>query len=74
MSEFHPLHLGDIWDTIKKAVLSEDLTKLHSIMMSIPLLAGFSPTRWQQIIDVMLEKKGGRPSNPQATHSGPPRI
>jgi hypothetical protein len=28
-------------------------------MMSIPLTAGISPSRWRQIIDVMLEKKPG---------------
>jgi hypothetical protein len=28
-------------------------------MMNIPLTAGFSPNRWRQIIDVMLEKKPG---------------
>jgi len=43
----------------KVAIFSEELTQLHSNMMSIPLTAGFSPTRWRQIIDVMLEKKPG---------------
>jgi hypothetical protein len=30
---------------------------MHVQMMSIPLYAGFSPSRWRQIIDVMLNKK-----------------
>jgi hypothetical protein len=28
---------------------------IHGKMMSIPQLAGFSPERWQKIIDIMLE-------------------
>jgi hypothetical protein len=48
-------HLGHY----KAAILSEKLSHIHSIMMSIPLTAGFSPAWWRQIIDVMLEKKPG---------------
>jgi hypothetical protein len=43
----------------KAAVKHDHLANLHSMMMSIPMQAGFSPERWRQIIDVMLEKKQG---------------
>jgi hypothetical protein len=45
----------------KVAAKSDSLSNLHSKMMSIPLLAGFSPTRWRVIVDVMLEKSIGDP-------------
>jgi len=48
-------HLGHY----KAAILSDPVASIHSIMMSIPLTAGFSPTRWHQIVDVMLPKKFG---------------
>jgi hypothetical protein len=43
----------------KAAILSDILSKLHSKLMSIPALAGIPPSRWHQIVDVMLEKKPG---------------
>jgi len=43
----------------KVAAHSALLSTIHSSMMSIPYKIGFSPRRWQQIIDVMLEKKPG---------------
>ncbi len=43
----------------KVAALDPILSELHSSMMSIPYMAGFSPSRWQQVVDIMLEKDPG---------------
>lgn len=45
----------------KVAATDPILSDLHSRMMSIPYQAGFSPKRWQQVTDIMLEKKEGEP-------------
>jgi hypothetical protein len=39
----------------------ENLTTIHSKMMIIPLLTGFSPTHWCTVVDLMLEKTAGKP-------------
>eukprot|EP00957_Ditylum_brightwellii_P121420 9259742-Ditylum_brightwellii.AAC.1 len=45
-----------------KAILDyDDLCLVHIQMMSLPWLAGFTPLRWEQAIDCMLEKDPGNP-------------
>ena len=45
-----------------KAVLDNDsIIMVHAAMMSIPYQTGFSPSRWHQVVDVMLEKDPGQP-------------
>jgi hypothetical protein len=43
----------------KAAITSDALSNIHSQLMSIPTLTGHSPSRWHQIVDIMLEKKTG---------------
>jgi len=45
----------------KAAALDDTLSLIHSMMMTIPYKIGFSPQRWRNIIDVMLEKELGNP-------------
>jgi hypothetical protein len=45
----------------KAASQSNALTTVHSTMMSLPYMVGFSPSRWQNIVDIMLEKEHGNP-------------
>jgi hypothetical protein len=39
--------------------LTDTMCSVHAAMMSIPLVAGFSPERWKHALDVMLEKIPG---------------
>jgi len=43
-----------------KAIASDDkLAAIWASMMSIPHVAGFTPSRWKEVVDVMLEKVPG---------------
>jgi hypothetical protein len=40
-------------------VIADLLSTVHADMMSVPLDAGFCPSRWKHAVDVMLEKIPG---------------
>jgi hypothetical protein len=51
---------GPIHYTLWKCMAAEDsLAHWMAIMLSIPFLYGFAPSRWTDMVDVMLEKKKG---------------
>ena len=46
--------------TLWKAIATDnELSEYFAIMLSLPFMYGFSPKRWEQCVEVMLEKKAG---------------
>eukprot|EP00957_Ditylum_brightwellii_P052589 3987629-Ditylum_brightwellii.AAC.1 len=45
----------------KAALILDSISQVHAWMMSMPFLAGLTPTRWQNTLDCMLEKDAGSP-------------
>ena len=45
----------------KACGLSPTASTVHIIMISLPFQHGFSPSRWRQCLEVMLEKDAGNP-------------
>ena len=59
-------HVGHCRTTMQ----DEELATLHAIMINLPTQHGFAPDRWQQSINLMLEKDPGAPKlhRLRATH------
>jgi hypothetical protein len=51
-SSMSGLHFGH-W---KAAALDDELSEIHAVFTEIAVSAGYSPSRWQQGLSVMLEK------------------
>jgi hypothetical protein len=43
-----------------KAVINDlSLVQMNCTMMSLPFMHGFTPCRWERVVDVMLQKEEG---------------
>ena len=45
--------------TMKAGATSERISEIESALVRIPLKSGYSPSRWKEVIDVMIPKKAG---------------
>jgi hypothetical protein len=56
-SSYSGRHVGHYTAILENSTLVD----IHLAMMSIPYQVGFSPMRWHEVVDVMLEKEAGNP-------------